>query len=67
MKNDWKLGGGRGARGRRVGYFGTEVRCTYQSGEDHGEKKKADETGLELIVVKELLEAIALAHIVALF
>lgn len=47
--------------------LGTEVRCTYQSGEDHGEKKKADETGLELIVVKELLEAIALAHIVALF
>lgn len=30
-------------------------------------EKKADETGLELIVVKELLEAITLAHIVALF
>lgn len=54
-------------KGRILWNLGTEVRCTYQSGEDHGEKKKADETGLELIVVKELLEAIALAHIVALF
>lgn len=42
----------------------THGRCTYESGDGHGEKNKADETGLEVCVVEDLLEAIAVTHIV---
>lgn len=50
--NGLKLRGGRGARGRRVVYYGTleqrgtHVRCTYQSGDNHGEKNTIHRTGI---------------------